>query len=40
MVCSRIILEAYNEIKGEKESIKVTVAMGFTPVGAGQLGIG
>ncbi|HEX40781.1 MAG TPA: hypothetical protein ENN81_01805 [Phycisphaerales bacterium] len=36
---SRIILDAYTEVMGEKEALKVTVAMGLTRVEATGLGI-
>jgi len=39
MVRSRIILDAYEEAKGKKEAIKVTVAMGLTRDEADRLGV-
>jgi hypothetical protein len=39
MVRSRIILDAYNEAKGEQEALKVTAAMGLTREEATRLGI-
>jgi hypothetical protein len=38
-VRSRIILDAYSEVKGEREAQKVTVAMGLTPEEATRMGI-
>ena len=40
MVRSRIILDAFEETKGQTEAVKVTVSMGLTPVEAKRLGIG
>lgn len=39
MVRARIILEAYEKVKGAIEVDKVTVAMGLTPLEAARLGI-
>jgi hypothetical protein len=39
MVRSRIILDAYEEAKGKKEAMKVTVAMGLTREEADRLGV-
>jgi len=36
---SRIILEAYERVKGDAESLKVTVAMGLTRKEADSLGV-
>jgi hypothetical protein len=38
-VRSRIILDAFAEVKGEPELMKVTVAMGLTPSEADRMGI-
>lgn len=39
MVRSRVILDAYTNVRGEEEAVKVTVAMGLTPPEADRLGI-
>lgn len=39
MVRSRIILDAFTEVRGEEEAIDVTVSMGLTPSEADRLGV-
>jgi len=39
MVRSRVILDAFAEVHGEKKASDVTIAMGLTPVEADRLGI-
>lgn len=39
MVRSRLILDAYENVKGTVEAAKVTVSMGLTQVEAGRMGI-
>lgn len=40
VVRSRIILDAFNEVRGEGEALNVTVSMGLTPAEASRMGIG
>lgn len=39
IVRSRLILDAYESVKGENEALKVTVSMGLTPAEASRMGI-
>ena len=39
IVRSRLILDAYENVKGKAEAAKVTVSMGLTQVEAGRMGI-
>ncbi len=37
---SRMILDAFKEVRGEREALNVTVSMGLTPPEAQRMGIG
>lgn len=39
IVRSRIVLDAFGEVRGEHEALNVTVSMGLTPAEAGRMGI-
>jgi hypothetical protein len=39
-VRSRIILDAFETVRGKEESLKVTVSMGLTPAEAKRMGVG
>lgn len=39
VVRSRVILDAFGEVRGEHEALNVTVSMGLTPAEAGRMGI-
>jgi hypothetical protein len=39
IVRSRIILDAFSDVRGEREALNVTVSMGLTPAEAGRMGI-
>ncbi len=39
VVRSRIILDAFEDVRGEREALNVTVSMGLTPAEAGRMGI-
>ena len=40
VVRSRIILDAFESVRGKEEALNVTVSMGLTPVEAKRMGIG
>jgi hypothetical protein len=39
VVRSRIVLDAFEEVRGEREALNVTVSMGLTPAEASRMGI-